>query len=132
MRYLIDTNIVIYYFNGITNDESIHGLLAASFNISIITKIEFLGWSPFATDRLLYDKARGFIGHANIIGLDDAIAEKTIEIRQRHRIKTPDALIAATAMVHGLTIATNNVADFNPLGVETLSIGVLSGDNIPR
>ncbi len=25
MRYLFDTNIVIYYFNGLTADESLHG-----------------------------------------------------------------------------------------------------------
>lgn len=32
-----------------------------------------------------------------------------------------DALIAATAKVHGLTIATRNVVDFNPLGVEVFN-----------
>ncbi len=55
MRYLMDTNIVIYYFSGLTDDESIHTLLADSFNISIITKIEFLGWSQFAVDAQLHD-----------------------------------------------------------------------------
>lgn len=28
-----------------------------------------------------------------------------------------DAMIAATALVHGLTVATRNVADFEPFGV---------------
>jgi predicted nucleic acid-binding protein len=32
-----------------------------------------------------------------------------------------DALIAATAMVHGLTIVTGNVADFEPVGVALLN-----------
>ncbi|UOG91263.1 MAG: hypothetical protein L3K52_13790 [Candidatus Thiothrix sulfatifontis] len=50
MAYLFDTNIIIYYFNGLTDDERIHEILADSFNISIITKIEFLGWSEFAAD----------------------------------------------------------------------------------
>ena len=31
-----------------------------------------------------------------------------------------DALIAATALVHGLTIITRNTADFTPMGVPTL------------
>ena len=31
-----------------------------------------------------------------------------------------DALIAATALVHGLTIITRNTADFAPMGVPTL------------
>ena len=37
MQYLLDTNIVIYYFNGLTDDERIDALLIHSFNISIIT-----------------------------------------------------------------------------------------------
>ena len=43
MRYLIDTNIVIYYFNGLIADEQIHALLAQDFTLSVITKIEFWG-----------------------------------------------------------------------------------------
>lgn len=31
-----------------------------------------------------------------------------------------DALIAATALVHGLTVVTRNIADFEPLGVKLL------------
>ena len=40
MRYLFDTNIVIYYFNGLTADEALHQMLAESFNISVITKAD--------------------------------------------------------------------------------------------
>jgi len=44
-RYLVDTNILIYYFAGAIPDMSgIEGIFKASFNISILTKIEFLGW----------------------------------------------------------------------------------------
>jgi len=32
-----------------------------------------------------------------------------------------DAMIAATAKVHGLTVATRNVADFNALGIEVFN-----------
>ncbi|MGI8522453.1 MAG: type II toxin-antitoxin system VapC family toxin [Nocardioides sp.] len=32
-----------------------------------------------------------------------------------------DALIAATALVHGLTVATRNVADFEPMGVAVVN-----------
>ena len=39
----------------------------------------------------------------------------------------PDAIIAATALVHGFGIATNNIDDFKRLVSETLIINVLSG-----
>jgi predicted nucleic acid-binding protein len=32
-----------------------------------------------------------------------------------------DALIAATAFVHGMTVVTRNVADFNPTGVTLIN-----------
>jgi predicted nucleic acid-binding protein len=125
MQYLLDTNIVIYYFNGLTNDERMDALLTNSFNISIITQMEFLGWSEFAIDKHLYQKAQEFISHANVIGLGQGIVEKTIVLRQQHRIKMPDAIIAATALVNDLGIATNNIDDFKRLDVETLQINVL-------
>jgi|CZCA01.1.fsa_nt_gi predicted nucleic acid-binding protein len=53
MSYLIDTNVVIYYFNGLTADDDLHELLKKDFRISIITKIEFLGWREFGVNRLL-------------------------------------------------------------------------------
>ena len=81
MAYLIDTNIVIYYFNGLTDDESIHTLLADSFKISIITKIEFLGWEQFAANLELHTKAREFISHATVFNLKEAIAERAILLR---------------------------------------------------
>ncbi|WP_372587944.1 PIN domain-containing protein [Thiothrix lacustris] len=47
------------------------------------------------------------------------IAEKTIALRQQYKTKTPDAIIAANALVHGLSVATNNTYDFKRLGVGT-------------
>lgn len=122
MGYLIDTNIVIYYFNGLTDDENLHIRFAESFNVSIITKIEFLGWGKFSEDRKLHAQARDFMGYATIIGLTETIAEQAISLRQQFKSKTPDAIIAATALVNGLTVITNNTQDFTRLGVETISV----------
>ncbi|MFM2320037.1 MAG: tRNA(fMet)-specific endonuclease VapC [Pseudomonadota bacterium] len=120
--YLFDTNIIIYYFNGLTADEALHDLLGKSFKISIITKIEFLGWSEFSSDPALYHQARNFISHAETYGLTEEIAEQTIRLRQQFRTKTPDAIIAATALVKDLMVITNNTDDFARLGVKTCSV----------
>ena len=122
MAYLIDTNVVIYYFNGLTEDEKLHEIITNSFNISIITKIEFLGWGEFLADESLYSKAKEFISYANVFELDEEIAEQTIALRQRFKIKTPDAIIAATALINNLTVVTNNSDDFNRLGVKNFSV----------
>lgn len=40
---------------------------------------------------------------------------QTIEVRKNYRIKLPDAIIAATAMVHGFTLVSRNDADFGKI-----------------
>ena len=119
MSYLFDTNVIIYYFNGLTADEALHAHLQNSFRISIITEIEFLGWGVFATQPSLYTEAKAFLNLATVYALDRPIAEQTILLRQQYKTKTPDAIIAATALVHGLTVITQNTADFQRLGVPT-------------
>lgn len=126
MSYLFDTNSVIYYFNGLTADERLHDLLRESFKISMITKIEFLGWGEFATNPAIYNQARSFIAHAAIYRLTDEITEQTIRLRQNFRTKTPDAIIATTALLNGLTVVTHNTGDFICLGVKTLAIAMKS------
>jgi len=120
-KYLIDTNIVIYYFNGIIVDEVVHTILEQSFNISIITKIEFLSWQKLLNNEELKQKAIKFISNATIYDLDEVVAEETIGIRQKYKIKTPYAIIGATALVHGFEIVTNNADDFKKLDLKIIT-----------
>jgi predicted nucleic acid-binding protein len=122
MSYLFDTNVIIYYFNGLTADDALHEHLRESFRISIITEIEFLGWGEFATQPGLYTEAKAFLNQSTVYALDRPIAEQTIHLRQQYKTKTPDAIIAATALVHGLTVITQNTDDFTRLGVPTLTV----------
>ena len=123
-KFLVDTNIIIYYFNGIVEDNRIDEILKESFNISIITKIEFLSWQKLRDDEELKEKALNFISNANVYELTDDVANKVIEIRQKHKIKTPDAIIGATALVYGCDIVTNNVDDFDKLDLEIVTVGL--------
>jgi predicted nucleic acid-binding protein len=63
---------------------------------------------------------RDFINVALVIELDQDIKFKTADIRKAHRIKLPDATIAATANVYQLTLLTRNVSDFD--GISGLEI----------
>jgi predicted nucleic acid-binding protein len=123
-NFLLDTNIIIYYFNGLISDDRIDSILKNSFNISIITKIEFLSWKKLKDDIELEKKALNFISYATIYDLSDEVANEVIKIRQNYKVKTPDAIIGATALVHGLDIVTNNVADFKQLDLNIISLGI--------
>jgi predicted nucleic acid-binding protein len=122
MSHLFDTNALVYYFAGLTDDDALHTLLGDSFKISIMTKIEFLGWRKHGEDAALLEKATDFLRHAVIFPLDDRIAERAIELRQQYKVKTPDAIIAATALVNDLTVITNNTRDFATLGARTRAV----------
>lgn len=51
---------------------------------------------------------RQFLAKIQIIGLNQEIKDRTISLRKNSRLKTPDALIAATALIHDTCILTND------------------------
>jgi toxin FitB len=52
---------------------------------------------------------------ATIYQLTQSIIQQTIQLRQIHKIKTPDAIIAATAVIHNLMLITRNTSDFKQI-----------------
>lgn len=56
-----------------------------------------------------------------IIVLDTAVAQCCAKLHVPDPRSDRDAMIAATAIVHGMTIVTRNVDDFKPTGVEILN-----------
>lgn len=102
--YLLDTNSVIYFFNG---EEKISALIEdaeGNVCISFITKIELL---CFETDEKNVIKGIAeFLEEIEVVGIDDEIITKTIEYRKNLKLKIPDAIIAATAKIRGLTLVT--------------------------
>jgi len=120
IKYLIDTNVLIYHIKGV---KEIGDLLKEiidqkSFNISIITKIEFLGWDKHTPEG--FEKCKKLSEIANIYYINQQIADKAIEIRRKRKIKLADAVIAATAIVNNLRLVTRNIDDFE--NIEELTI----------
>ena len=107
MKALFDTNILIDYLNGVVaaRDEIARYQRPS---ISSISWMEVLvGTAPDEAPPV-----RGFLRRFECIGIDTAIAERAVELRQAKRLKLPDAIIRATAMQHSALLVTRNTKDF--------------------
>lgn len=56
-----------------------------------------------------------------ILSIDLRVALRCADLHVPDPRPDRDALIAATALVHGLSVVTRNVDDFKPTGVELLN-----------
>jgi predicted nucleic acid-binding protein len=113
--YLVDTNIIIDFSENrlpLNAKLFVAEVIDSEPNISIINKIELLGFSMVTSEIIEFTES------AHIINLTEDIANQTIDLRKKRKIKLPDAIIAATALVHEITLVSRNSKDFN--GIEGL------------
>jgi predicted nucleic acid-binding protein len=108
--FLMDTNVVIGYLS-----NQIPPLAASKIDqlpgiISVISRIELIGWYQASESQL--NKLLPFIENAQVFNLTEEVIQQTIHIRQLYKIKLPDAIVGATAVVYNLTLLTRNTNDF--------------------
>ena len=115
-EYLLDSNTVIEFLGGMLPASTVNQLNEIvdrdGHHLSVINQIELLGFNGSTTEMQTLE---AFIMTSNVIPLHDAIVQKTIEFRKTYKIKLPDAVIAATTLVHGLTLITRNISDFEKI-----------------
>lgn len=112
MAYLFDSNVFIFQLNGVlgeTGQVLLRTGLLEGGAYSVISRIEVLGYPQSAAELAL---AEELFERLNPIAVDDAVIAQTIRLRQMRKIKIPDAIIAASALIQGLPLVTNNVSDF--------------------
>jgi predicted nucleic acid-binding protein len=123
-NYLIDTNVVLYYFGLALSSESekfMDKILVEKYFISVINRIELWGFK--AINKNESEALNSFIDHSTIFDLDEPIIVQTIQIRKEYNIKLPDAIIAATCLVNDCYLITNNVRDFEKIkGLQLIKI----------
>ena len=56
-----------------------------------------------------------------VLAVDTAVAQRSARLPMPELRPVRDGLIAGTALVHGMTVVTRNVADFEPTGVPILN-----------
>jgi predicted nucleic acid-binding protein len=111
-QYLIDTNVISDYFSASLPNAAfkfLDNVIDAVPNLSIITQLELLCWN---TDAATDQKIKDFIADSNILDISPDVISQCVTLRKGKKIKTPDAIIAATAIAYGYTLITNNEKDF--------------------
>ena len=112
-RLLIDTNILIDLLRRQAPAVSFIAGLTAKPTLSAVTVAELFSGFRDAAERSAIDS---ILHGATVIPIDEEIAEQGGLLRRQwmrsHGLDIADALIAATAMAHGLRLATRNRKHF--------------------
>ncbi len=122
---LIDSNIIIYA-SKLTYPFLLTYLRENESNLttSAICQIEVLGYHQLKKVEKLY--LENFFKALNVLPINSEIIQKTIELKQKRNIPTPDAIVAATAIVYNIPLLTQNKKDF----VKIKSLTVLSIEDL--
>ncbi|MHB9147787.1 MAG: type II toxin-antitoxin system VapC family toxin [Candidatus Amoebophilus sp.] len=119
-QYLIDNNVISSYLEGNFKESAIQFIsevIDQGPNLSVITEIEALSW--INPDKSKEAILQAFIEEANILYITHDIVKECVRIRRNKKMKTPDALIAATAIIYNMILLTSDT-DFN--NIPTLQV----------
>ncbi|MDB5795700.1 MAG: PilT protein [Noviherbaspirillum sp.] len=108
VRVLLDTNILIDYLSGV-DQARLELERYTDKAISLITWMEVLVGATPETESIL----RGFLNAFIRLPVDEQVGDLAVLLRKKHRIKLPDAIVWATAQLHGRILVTRNTKDFS-------------------
>lgn len=132
--FLLDTNVISELRRPDRADRNVvawaNAISAANFFMSAISILEIELGARLIERK---DAAQGAVlrnwidnqilarFEGRILTIDTAVAQRCAKLHVPNPRADRDTLIAATALVHGLTVVTRNVGDFAPTGVPLLN-----------
>ncbi len=98
----IDTNIAIYLLDGdVALSEFLEG---KNVYISFVTELELLGYKKHTKNSL--GIIHSLIESCTIVDINSEIKKYVVTIRNNHKIKLPDAIVAATSLYLNTLLVT--------------------------
>lgn len=104
--FLADTNFLIFTSQG---NPIVEPFLDYNIGISFISEMELLG--VFSISKIQKSNVQNIINECFVIDMNTEIKKYAIQIKQKYKIKLPDAIIAATAIQYNIPFITAD-ADF--------------------
>ena len=114
---LLDSNTIIYFASpGFAE----HRKEYSKFDLaaSAVSRIEVLGYHSLDQDK--EKDFEDYFGSIVVLDMTSEVVQQAIWLRQQRKIGLGDAIVAATALVHELTLATRNTKDFKWINALTL------------
>ena len=134
--YLLDTNVVLELRKMGSGREDpkvakwAQSVETVNLFVSVVTiqELEIGIQLAFLRDALKGEMLRTWMTkqvlpafEGRILSVDLAVAQRSATLHVPNPRPVRDGLIAATALVHGLTVVTRDVVDFEPCGVSLLN-----------
>lgn len=118
---MVDTNVAIHALAGFL----IKPLpLRSSYALSAITRVELLGKPGLTAEE---ERTRlAFIARFPVLPVRECILDHAIDLKRHRNLRTPDAIIAATAMHYNAILLTNDAELLRALGPMAQGVAVTS------
>ena len=101
INFLADTNALIYLLNG---NSCMNPYLQKTLAFSVISEMELLSYSGITETE--ENCIKSLLNDCEEISLTSEIKNKTIELRKKYKIKLPDAIVAASAIIKKIPLIT--------------------------
>lgn len=121
-RFVLDTNIILYFLGGRLAEP----LPVGPYAISVISELELLAYPGLVSSE--EQRVRAFLADIAVPELTQAIKKHAVDLRRRYSLQLPDATVAATALVLEATLLTNDqrLLALTEIPTQKLSIKALS------